>query len=177
VIVEIWREEYLTARFWKNYEIILPLLWDETETCVKFKDGSVLCCGFRDSWFRWFDATGKLENRFEDFTREFEIESFDVDAKGDIWYTMPLLNKIYQFSLESNQNIFCLDSWLNLPEEIKIYDNVAYICNVGSCRILSLDINTRVLQEYMRFDEPVWQYIRIQNREYFRLDSWLYFLE
>lgn len=171
----ISREEYLKAKFGDNYVKILPLLEDENETCIKLKDWYILCCGFRNFFFQWFDSNGNLVKKREDIGSD-SIYGFDVDDIGNIWYVMPTVNAVVQFSLKENRELYHSHEF-NYPEDIKIYDNIAYISDMGSRRILTFDIKTYKLEEYMQFEEPVWEYLRVENREYVRLDSGLYIFE
>lgn len=69
------------------------------------------------------------------------------------------------------------ESILCLPESLMVYDSHLYICDMGKNRIRILDLTNLQIDDYMTFDEPVWEYIRTQNNEYVRLQSGIYSLK
>ncbi|MCB2312079.1 hypothetical protein LGL55_11840 [Clostridium tagluense] len=62
------------------------------------------------------------------------------------------------------------------PEHIIKYDNYLYISDMGSKRILRLDLNNYELDEYKKLNESVWAYGRIGKNEVVELESGMYIL-
>lgn len=87
---------------------------------------------------------------------------------------MPTLNRLVQFDMTQNTKVWELMEWLDYPEDIEIYHDDIYICDMGSKRILKLNITDRLLVPYLNFSEPVWEYKRTAFWDFVRLESWIY---
>jgi DNA-binding beta-propeller fold protein YncE len=62
------------------------------------------------------------------------------------------------------------------PESV-FYDNqqdLLYVTDMGSKSVLVVDPNTKAVSNYRKFDETVWNFFMLENKEFVLLDSGLY---
>ena len=172
------QSEYLSAKFWPNYEKILPFLEDEDEHAVKTKDWGVVCCGYRNFYFQWFDEHGSLVQRREDIWFD-SIYGFCVDPDStDIWYVIPTFDCVEIYSFLENRVIFSnREKDFDSPEDVYYDCGKIYVSDMGNHRIAIFDAKTKELENSIRFDESVWEYRRSANGVFVRLKSGVYLLD
>ena len=64
-----------------------------------------------------------------------------------------------------------------LPEFTIVYEDKLYVCDMGNYRICIIDLKTNEVREYLRFNEPTWEYFQIDGKEIVRLESGIYILD
>jgi len=62
------------------------------------------------------------------------------------------------------------------PESITRYENKFYVSNLGSGKVRIVDVHNYSVNDYLKFDEPVYRYFRIKNAELVQLKSGVYLL-
>ena len=62
------------------------------------------------------------------------------------------------------------------PVSLSVYDNVLYVCNYQSCKIRTVNLKDYTVSDYKTFDEPVYRYIKTNDRELVELESGVYML-
>ncbi len=177
-IKEVSRNIFYTIKFWSAFWEILPNLEDSLDHVYRYKNGNILTCGFRNSYFQWFSWEWQLIKRREDIWFD-SIYWFDIDKNGNIWYVIPTHDYVWIFSLEKNIEVFPLENckflWcFSMPESIAIYGNYAYICDMWNKRIVRVNSFTFEVEEYLNFNEPVWEYVQLNGLEIVRLESGIY---
>jgi len=176
---EINEEEFLVSKFGIHYEKVLPFLDGDTDHCIKKADGSLLTAGYVSSIIKYFDIEGNLTKEIDNIG-ETNIYSFDQDKFGNIWYAEPTFDFVGQYSPKENKNTFTIgneftiDGILDYPEDLIIYNNILYISDMGSKQLYKLDIDTKELNVYHRFNEPIWEYRQLNSQEFVRLESGVY---
>ncbi|WP_054958526.1 hypothetical protein [Paenibacillus dakarensis] len=169
-------QEYFQKKYGKASEKIMNIYGTKMTDSLHDLDGNIYINFYQDGYFKKFDSIGNLIRVYEDnFDTIYDIE---VQEKT-IWVAYPTANIIKRYNLDSFNEEFSLgdrmdESILCLPESLMIYDNHLYICDTGNNRIRKLNLTNLNIDEYMTFDEPVWEYVRTQNKEYVRLQSGIY---
>ena len=51
-----------------------------------------------------------------------------------------------------------------------------YICNHQSCKIRTIDLKNYTVSDYKEFEEPIYKYLRTNDREIVELESGVYML-
>ncbi len=181
-ISSISEDEFNIAKFGVNHSKFLPLIGTNTDSAVKLNDGSLICTGFKDYFFYFIDKNGNIKNKRDDIGFD-NVYSFDIDKNNNIWFAIPTADYVGQFSLEKSAEIFHLgekyenNKPLSLPEDVKIYNDHAYISDTNNHRILKINTETKEWTEYFKFNEPTWEYRQYENKEIVRLESGLYIVE
>lgn len=179
-VENIDRTTFLTQKFWPYFELILPCLEDENEKVIRQKNWGIITCWFKNFYFQWFSSEWKFLKKREDIWFA-SIYGFDIDNNNNIWYLIPTYDYVWVFSLEKNIEIFPFENYkftwyFSMPENIIIYDDYAYISDMWNKRIMRMNIITFELEEYLNFDESVWEYIQCNDMEIVRLESGIYLL-
>ena len=181
-IFTITEEEFNIAKFGKNHNKFLSLIGTNTDYSAKQSDGSIICTGFMDYFFYFIDKDGNIKEKREDIGFD-NIYSFDIDKNNNIWFAIPTAHYVGQYSLELSKEIFHLgekyeeNKPLFLPEDVKIYDDFAYISDMNNNRILRIKIQTKEWIEYLKFNEETWEYRQFKGNEIVRLQSGIYLVE
>lgn len=183
-ILTISEAEFNEIKYGVNYKMILSLLDFDADAnySVKITDDLIICTSYLDYFFYLFDKGGRLKEKRDDIGFD-SIYSFDLDKNGDVWFAIPTANYIGQFSLSRSQEVFHLGEKyvvgkpLTFPEDIKIYDDFAFISDMENHRIIRLNIETKEWTNYLSFDEPTWEYRQYKDKEIVRIQSGIYLVE
>ena len=174
-------EEYTHAKFGNAWKTVHSAYTE----CIKLKDGQFITCHFQASIIYLHDQSGKkikefnigrLDNGFD------TTYSIALDNENRLWLTQPTSHYVGQFSLETEKELFSIGGdfekpeSFDHPEEVRIYGDFAYICDMGNKRICRININNYEFEEYLKFEEPTWEYRQFKDKELVRLQSGLYAL-
>lgn len=178
-LIRIELEEYAINKFGNSWKTIHSVYTN----CIKLSDGQFITCHFEASIIYLHDQNGKkikefnigrLDNGFD------TIYSIALDNNKRLWLTQPTSHYVGQFSLETEEELFSIGGDLEIaepfdhPEEVIIYDGFVYICDMGNNRICRMDIANKEIMEYMKFEEPTWEYRQFKGQEIVHLQSGLY---
>ena len=148
---------------------------------IKFGNGEFLYSLFSDGIIYKYDRLAKRINEYPDIGSD-TIYSITLDKNSKLWIACPTSNYIGQFSLETQEEIFKIGGYygdmdvFNLQEEVRYFDNFIYVSDMGNKRICQIDIHTKEANEYLKFEDSVWEYGRFKNKEIVRLQSGIYVL-
>lgn len=105
------------------------------------------------------------------------------DAVADdkyIWSVVPEQNLILKYSATQNHVLMRIggpsSDAFSSPCSITADDDHLYVCNPGSNKINRVDLTDYSVTDFKRFDEPVYQYIVSEGREFVVLRSGVYLL-
>ena len=164
-----------------KYRGPLPPFQSE-EVVVFLPEENTLRCSFQESIVRLFSPEGTLLRTLpESLTAGDTIYSLAVDAQQHLWTAEPSFHYIGQYAVATGERLFHLGGGydpaeFNHPEDISLYDQYAFISDMGHHRLVCLDTHSKALSTYRTFTQPVWQYRRWQDRELVRLQDGLYIL-
>lgn len=185
-IYEINQKQYLEIKYGKNYNKILTYFGNTEPECVTLLDGSQILSFYQESIIKIFDNNGNLiKTDTESVLSNFSC-SDSIELEGDsIWGAFAgnhVIKKSCILTGEEEISIGNYDIMSEIsypfcyPEHIIKYDNYLYISDMGSKRILRLDLSNYELDEYKKFNERVWSYGRIGKNEVVQLESGIYIL-
>lgn len=104
---------------------------------------------------------------------------FDI-AIGDniVWASYPELNTAVRYNLSTLRQELRIggkdSKVLRSPCGLFLQGQQLFVCNTAENQILLLDTVTFTVQEYLRFDEPVYQFIRVDGFNIVRTKSGVY---
>ncbi|MGH4124373.1 MAG: hypothetical protein ACREV6_15730 [Clostridium sp.] len=185
-INEISENQYLKIKYGENHDKILKYFENAEPECITLLDGSQILSYYQESIIKRFDNKGDLIKIDKgNVLSNFEVlYSIEVDGNS-IWGAFPTAHVIRKSCIltgEEEMSIGYCD-YINdksyplcYPEHIIKYDNYLYISDMGSKRILRLDLNNYELDEYKKLNERVWAYGRIGKNEVVELESGMYIL-
>lgn len=179
ILLEIGKDEYTKIKFGKTWHIL-----ESTYTeCIQLNNGEYLTCIFHDSTITRHDINGNKikEYNIGHFQTGFDTTySISIDKNENLWIAQPTSHYIGQFSLDTEKELFKIGGdyenpdILNYPEQVRVFDDFAFVCDMANKRICKININTKELTEYKKFDEPIWEYGQFQTKEIVKLTSGLY---
>lgn len=101
-------------------------------------------------------------------------------AAGDgvVWATYPEKNSCIRYNLSTLRQELRIGGQngkvLRSPNGMLLREGQLYICNSGENKILLLDTVNFTVREYLKFDEPVYQYVQVEGFHIVRLRSGVY---
>lgn len=175
--LEVTAQEFNRAKYRGDLE---P--FEDAEEVVYLPNGDTLRCFYWDSIVRLFSPAGVLLRELPASIEAISsIYSIALDATGHLWTALPSFHQVAQYELSSGTKLYDLGgSWdpgeLNHPEDISIYDDYAFISDMGHDRLVLLDTRTKQFSTYRTFTQSVWQYRQFKEHELVRLQDGIYLL-
>lgn len=175
----IKRSVYLQKKFGRKSEAFANCFTDclSCDSC-SFSGGKTAVL-FPDGDIGWFDGDGHLLKEGKLQYKGSPAQCIFPDGNDAFWSVIPQENTILKISTVTERMIIRVgggeNSPFNHPSHIYKYDANLFVCDKeGFVKRVSLS-DFRV-SNYYRFDEPVYQYLRIGNSEVVCLESGVYLL-
>ncbi len=179
IFSEIGKDEYTNIKFGKAWRTLESAYTE----CIQLNNGEYLTCIFHDSTIIRHDIDGNKikEYNIGHFQTGFDITySIALDKNGNLWIAQPTSHYIGQFSLDTQEELFRIGGdfenpdTFDHPEQVRTFGDFVFVCDMGNKLIWKLNINTKALKEYKKFDEPTWEYGQFKSKEIVKLSSGLY---
>ena len=104
----------------------------------------------------------------------------DIAAYNNaIWASYPKNNVLLRFNdstMREELRIGGSSSPFSRPFDIFVDGDSAVISNIGSNKLVKVDLNSYTVSDYKEFTEPVYSYAHIRNYEFVLMESGLYVL-
>lgn len=108
-----------------------------------------------------------------------EINGVAVDGR-QFWSVVPERNCVVSYSISHKKFSMRIGSpestSFQHPVSISKYDNELFICNTGSRKVRTINLNDYSVSDFRIFDEPVHKYLRSCGKEIVVLESGVYVL-
>ncbi len=176
---EISIEEYTNIKFGKSWRSL-----DSAYTeCIHLDNGEYLTCIFDESIIFHHDIDGNKIKKYNigQFNNGFDnIYGITLDRNGKLWIVQPTSHYIGQFSLDTEEELFRIGGdfenpdTFDHPEQVRAFGDFVFVCDMGNNRICQINIDTKELTEYKKFDEQAWEYGQFKTKEIVKLNSGLY---
>lgn len=177
-ITEISKKEYFANKFGKNYEKIICQIGKDIDFYNIKRDPVseyVVVSSYQEDNVKLFNELGenifKLDKTVVPFCGIYDAIFFE----NNIWILYPTWNVVICYSLKNESIIKNYDenTGLNFPENVCINNNNVYISNMGGKNILKISENGQI-EEYMKFDEEIWEFSYSNGRKFVRLQNGIY---
>lgn len=170
---------YLFNKFGDAYEPIAKQLGDYLSCDAAILSNKHVAVAYTSGEIGLFDEKGVLYWTGDLQYRDSAVSGVAGDGKY-IWCTVPDANCIIRYSPVTESIVLRIGgdastAFLN-PVSISSYDNKLYICNYQSCKIRTVDLKNYTVEDYKEFEEPVYRYIKSNDREIVELDSGVYMI-
>lgn len=181
-IIAIDKDTYSKSKYGKGYKNVLSYFNDNpvSPSSISLEDDSFIVTEFMNSYIHKFDENGNLIWINKSMGKHDNIYGLAYE-KGFLWCAYPTSNMIKKFSLNTfNEEISIgelVNSPFSYPEFAIAYGNSLYVCDMGNHRICLVDFNTNEVKEYLKFNEPTWEYFQINGKEIVRLQSGVYIID
>lgn len=175
----IKRSTYLQKKFGRESEAFADCFTDCLSCDVGVFSGGKTAVLFPDGDIGWFGGDDRLLKEGKLQYKNSPGRCILPDGNDAFWSVIPRENLILKVSTVTERMIIRVGGGENSPfthpTHIYKYDASLYICDEkGAIKRVSLS-DFRV-SDYCRFDEPVYQYLRIGNSEIVCLESGVYLL-
>lgn len=99
--------------------------------------------------------------------------------RNSLWACYSESNVLLRFNLSTMREELRIGgkaSPFNKPNNIFIDGNEAVISNVGSNKLVRVNLENFNLQDYMEFNEPIYGYVKVKNYEFVLMKSGIYII-
>ena len=173
------RGAYLFNKFGEAYEPISKQLGDFISCDAAILPNKHVAVAYTSGEIGLFDEKGVLYWTGDLQYKESPVSGVAADGKY-IWCTVPDNNCIIRYSPITEKIVLRIGgdsstAFLN-PVSVVNYDGCLYICNYQSCKIRTVNLKNYTVADYKEFEEPVYRYIKTNDREIVELDSGVYML-
>ncbi len=173
------RGAYLLNKFGENYEKIAEQLSDFIFCDAATLPNKHIAVAYSSGELGLFNDKGELYWTGDLQYRDYPISGVAPEGKY-IWCVVPENNCIVRYCPTTGKIVLRIGgdsstAFLN-PVSISVYDNKLYICNYESCKIRTVDLKDYTVADYKTFEEPVYRYIKTNDRELVELESGVYML-
>ncbi len=170
---------YLLNKFGAAYEKITEKLEDYLSCEATILPNKHVAIAYSTGELGLFNEKGDLYWTGDLQYRECPVSSVAAEGKY-LWCVVPDNNCVIRYSPVIEKIVLRIGgdsstAFLN-PVSISNYDNKLYICNYQSCKIRTIDLKDFTVADYKEFEEPIYRYIRTNDRELVELDSGVYML-
>ena len=173
------RGAYLLNKLGENYETIADQLSDFIYCDACQMGNKHTAIAYASGEIGLFDDKGKLYWTGDLQYKGYPINGVVSDGKY-LWCVVPENNCIIRYSPTTEKIVLRIGgdsstAFLN-PVSLSLYDNKLYVCNYESCKIRTVNLKDFTVADYKIFDEPVYRYIKANDREVVELESGVYIL-
>ncbi len=167
---------YWNMKFGSNYNIAVKVCKNfVAEKAVIMPDGRLLLCNDNGQTFI-IDTDGMINISGEIKYREAPPSDIAI-YNNSIWASFKDSNVLIRFNINTMRaelRIGGKTSPFDCPEDIFIAGEWAYVCNKGSNKIIKVNLESYLVEDYYTFEEPIHSYVKSGNYEFVLLDSGLY---
>lgn len=177
-LTDITNNIYLLTKFGNNYKAVASLCNNFiTAKSIVLTGGKVFLLE-TDGTARLLDAdaspiwTGELKYRAN-------APSDIVVYKNALWACYAQSNVLLRFNLATMREELRIGgnrSPFNRPQDMFIDGENVMVSNSGSNKLTQLNLNSYNVFDYETFDEPVYQYVRVEDYRFVILKSGLYLI-
>ena len=173
------RGAYLLNKYGEKYERIAEQLSDFIYCDASVLPNKHVAVAYTSGEIGLFNDKGELY-----WTGDLQYKGCPISgvvSEGKyLWCVVPENNCIIRYSPTTEKIVLRIGgdsstAFLN-PVSIGIYENKLYICNYQSCKIRTVNLKDFTVADYKTFDEPVYRYIKTNDREIVELESGVYML-
>lgn len=173
------RGAYLLNKFGENFEKIAKQLGDFLYCDAVVLPNKHVAVSFTSGEIGLFNDKGDLYWTGDLFYKDCPVSGIASEGKY-IWCTVPDNNCIVRYSPATEKIVLRIGgdsstAFLN-PVSIVNYDDTLYICNYKSCKVRTVSLKDFTVSDYKTFEEPVYKYIKTNDRELAELESGVYML-
>lgn len=178
-IASVTKSAYLLTKFGSAYAPIARQLGDYVSCdAARLWNGNMFII-YSTGEIGIFDEQGNLIKTGDLKYKDSPARDVAID-NNFIWSVVPDKNLIVKYSLLQNRVVMRIggeDSpTFSNPISVAEYDGFLYVCNSTTCKIKRVKLSNFAVENYKEFDEPVYKYIRVGEKEFVALDSGVYLL-
>ena len=168
---------YLEAKFGTEYKKIATTLGDYIScSSAVLKSGGVIAL-YTSGENVLFDVDGSVASSGELLYQDCATRDIAVDGTC-FWSTVPYKNAIIRYSPVEKRVLLRIgggsSSAFSRPVSVVKYDDKLYICNEGNYKIRTIRLEDYAVKDYAVFNEPVYKYFKVGDKEYVLLSSGIY---
>ena len=178
ILSDVAKNVYFISKFGANYRASLELCSNYVMSrALVLPSGRVFLSSDNGNSYL-IDGDG-LPVWSGDFKYRDESPSDIAIYKNCLWASYLKAGVLLRFNLSTMREELRIggkNSPFNRPNDIFIDGRTAYVSNIGSNKLLKVDLSSYTVEDYREFSEPVYGYARINKYEFVLLESGIYLL-
>jgi len=178
-VAPVTKSVYLLNKFGPSYSPIAQQLGDYVTCSAGKLPGAETVVIYSTGEMGLFNKDGELIWTGDLFYRESPARDVALENKH-IWCTVPDKNCLIRYSTVVNKIVMRIggedsEAFKN-PVSLSSFDGMLFVCNQRSMMINTVDMKDFSVKSYRRFNEAVYKYMRVGEKEFVLLDSGVYML-
>ena len=172
----VTRSVYQLAKFGQCYKLIESQLENPFYWKTIFLQGDMIFCYYPDGSAKIFDSEARVKWEGK-LMYEGKGAAEVVLQGGSLWASFPesgCISKINIKTMREELRIGGENSAFLNPTGMFLEEDRLYVCNSGDGKVWEINTNNFAVSEYLSFDEPVHQFIKINEVVLVRLDAGVY---
>lgn len=170
----VTKSTYLQAKFGKSYRSIVEQLGDFISCDTSFFHNGAVAVLYKSGDLNIFSASGKLILKSELTYQDAVIECPAVDEKN-IWFVVPERNAVVNYSPAEQSVLLRIGGGkskaFDYPISVTKVLDTLFVCNKNSRKIRTIKLEDYSVKDYREFNEPIYQYFQVYDKEYVVLAS------
>lgn len=168
--------EFCALKFGPRYEQMRPQIESYLGTTPVRLDKNTVLVVSEDGAAKVLDRRGAVLRRGD---LRFNGEPpRDVCAEGgEVWASYLLASAIVRYNLSTLKMEIRIGGGGGAicdPEGLLLQDRQLFLCNSGTGSVITIDTSRFTMREYLSFDEPVFQFLKVEGFAIARLRSGVY---
>lgn len=173
------KSAYLMTKFGEAYEIIASKVGDYISCETSFFNNGDVAVLFDTGVLNVFSADGGLIYQTDLSYQGSPVCSPAADDKH-IWCLVPEKNAVIHYSPREKSVLLRIGGGkskaFDQPIHLTKTQDKLFVCNRGNRKIREISLADYSVKDYREFDEPLYKYLRIEQKEYAVLDSGVYLI-
>lgn len=177
--VPVTKSVYQLNKFGNAFKLICDELGDYISCDAAIMQNKDVAVVYPSGETGLFDYEGRNKWSGDLFYHDCPVKSVVADGRY-IWCTVPEQNAIINYSIPHKKFSMRIggdsSTAFDNPDSLYVYGDELFVCNLGSCKIRTINLKDYSVNDFRQFDEPVRKYLRVCGREVVVLDSGIYIL-
>lgn len=178
VFTDVAKNIYQLTKFGNNYKNIIPL-------CNNYITAKALLLPNNKVFLLLDNGTAKLIDDDSTVLWESELKYKGYNAsdivlyKNVLWASFKECDVLLRYSLTSMREELRIggnNSPFSKPSGLFVEDDNVMVCNLGSAKLIKVNLNSYGVFDFEQFEEPVYKYLNTDDNRFVILDSGLYLI-
>ncbi len=176
-ISPVKKKFYLETKFGKAFHAIADNLGNFIDCDAAILGNKGVAVLYDKGELLIFNSEGSVVWSGELLYHDQPVRGLAVDGKC-IWSTVPTFNAVINYSPAEKRVMLRIgggsSTAFSKPVSVTKILNKLYICNENSCKIRTIKLEDYSVKDYITFNEPVYKYFKVYDKEYAVLESGVY---
>ena len=178
-ITDVAKNIYMLSKFGSNYRAAAAVVENYvTAKSLVLSAGSVFVCS-SEGEAAFVDDSGEVSWKGELKYKGNAPAAISL-YKNSIWACFTEANALIKYNISTMREELRIGgarSPFDKPCDIFIEGKTAIVSNIGSNKLIRVDLESYTIEDFMEFNEPVYSYVSVKNFGFILTESGLYVIK